>query len=55
MNVFADFGSPGPGGDRKPVTVPRPSSHGGIGAALREAYGTPTLPDEFARLLERLK
>lgn len=53
--MLANLASPGQGGNRRPVAVPRPSAASGIGAALREAFATPNIPEEFARLLARLK
>jgi hypothetical protein len=55
MNLSVYFASAGLGGDRKPVSVPRPSAHAGIGAALRQAFAAPCLPEEFTRLLAKLK
>ncbi|WP_174274003.1 hypothetical protein [Sphingomonas bacterium] len=56
MSLYAQFASaPGRDGDKKAVTVPLPSAHAGIAAALRSSYEALPMEDQFARLLARIK
>jgi hypothetical protein len=54
MDLFVELAG-NEGGDRPPVSVPRPSAFSGVGAALRNSYPALPLSEEFQRLLARIK
>jgi len=42
--------------ERNPQSIPTPTSHDGVRRALLGSFGSiPAMPDEFVRLLDRLR